>query len=103
MKSIGFEGSRSAIDFMDDVLPSLEDKGLNHVIIVQQPGEVVVFPAGWWHAVVNLDATLAVTESWGEPTNRALVVQNLRAGRLDTVADIVSEDQCATVVNGKTQ
>ena len=58
---------RSAAQFMDEVLPSLRSAGLGHVEMLQAPGEVVTFPAGWWHAVVNLTPTIAVTESFGRP------------------------------------
>ena len=56
----------------------------------QRPIKVVVFPAGWWHVVLNLEATLAVTESWGEPSNRDQVVQALREARLDSIAGAVA-------------
>lgn len=46
-----------AAQFMDEVLPTLRGQGLGEVELVQLPGEVIAFPAGWWHAVVNLDAT----------------------------------------------
>merc|ERR1711974_247862 len=30
---------------------------------VQRPGEVVYTPVGWWHAVLNLEASVAVTHN----------------------------------------
>lgn len=56
---------RRADEFMDEVLPSLRGRGLGEVEIVQGPGETVAFPAGWWHCVVNLTPSLAMTESFG--------------------------------------
>ncbi|KAJ8598838.1 hypothetical protein CTAYLR_008536 [Chrysophaeum taylorii] len=35
-----------------------------YIEFVQRPGELVYVPAGWIHAVLNLDTALAVTENW---------------------------------------
>jgi len=87
--ALGLPGYRSAADFMDEVLPTLREGGLGHVEVLQCPGEVVAFPAGWWHAVVNLDATIAVTESFGEPCNLEAIVRTLSEGNLKAFAEVL--------------
>ena len=89
----GIRLPRSACEFMEEVLPSLRGQGLGEVELLQKPGEVVAFPAGWWHAVVNLDDTLAVTESFGRPRDLPAILAALRAGGLGAYARVVADEQ----------
>ena len=78
------------------MLPSLRGRGLGEVELLQRPGEVIAFPAGWWHAVVNLDATLAVTESFGRPCDLPAIWRSLNAGGLAEFAAVVWDEAAAT-------
>jgi hypothetical protein len=82
---------RSACEFMDEVLPAIRNKGLGEVEFVQHPGEVVAFPAGWWHAVVNLDATIAVTESFGMERDSDRIIAALQKGGNTEYAEVISQ------------
>lgn len=48
-----------------DVLPSLKAraKELGMIECIQRPGQTIFVPAGWWHIVLNLDFTVAVTRN----------------------------------------
>ena len=43
-----------------DVYPTLDLAALGAVEGIQGPGETIFVPAGWWHAVLNLESAASV-------------------------------------------
>ena len=89
---VGIALPRRAAAFMDEILPALRGCGHGEVELVQRPGETVAFPADWHHCVVNLDATLAVTESYGRASDLDAIVEKLRGGGRARFAEVVERE-----------
>lgn len=60
------------INYFVDVLPRIRRKygdSIKMYEFVQYPGDTVFIPGGWWHAVLNLDDTVAITQNFCSRNN----------------------------------
>jgi len=75
-----------SIDYFLKILPRLKEKHGPEIIsriieFYQLPGETVFVPSGWWHAVLNIQDSCAVTQNYASSGNFDTVWLAVREGR----------------------
>ncbi|KDO22544.1 hypothetical protein SPRG_11726 [Saprolegnia parasitica CBS 223.65] len=70
-------------NYFADLLPRMlaKDPKLEYMEFIQYPGDTVYVPGGWWHAVYNMDDTIAVTQNYCSHANFDRVWRKTRSGR----------------------
>lgn len=72
-----------AIDYFDLLLPRIksENPGIHLLEGLQGPGDLIFVPGGWWHGVVNLEDSIAVTQNYCGPENFDFVYTRMTRDR----------------------
>eukprot|EP01034_Spumella_vulgaris_P028752 gene28752-35668_t len=61
-----------AINYFVDLLPRIKEHYGSEIQImecIQEPGETIYVPGGWWHGVLNLTDTIAITQNFCSYSN----------------------------------
>lgn len=78
------KGIQSAAQWFDVVWPKTQDASWVYpkpLHVVQGPGDVMFVPSGWWHVVINMDFSVAVTENFCSSANFSRVFMHTRISR----------------------
>jgi len=70
--------------YFKNIFPKIKEKygdAVNEIVFLQKPGETVFIPGGWWHVVVNLDDTIAITQNYCNSVNFEKVWRSVRKER----------------------
>ncbi|KXZ56197.1 hypothetical protein GPECTOR_1g170 [Gonium pectorale] len=83
------EDALSSLQWFLEVYPGLPPEK-RPVEFVQEAGQVVFIPGGWWHAVLNLETAVAVTQNYVGDANLTRVVRYLADGSSSYAADTLA-------------
>ena len=67
-----------------DVYPFLPQES-RPIEIVQNPGQTIYVPSGWWHMVLNMDHTVAVTQNFADDSNIVQVRHSMQADETEAI------------------
>lgn len=74
-----------AVNYFMDILPRIKranaPETLRCIELMQYPGDTIFVPGGWWHAVFNVEDTVAVTQNFCSSQNFERVWRKTRSGR----------------------
>ena len=71
-------GTPTSLVWYLEVYPTLS-KEQRPIEIIQNPGDVIYVPHGWWHMVLNLDMTIAVTQNYAGRHNLCRALDDIYA------------------------
>ena len=78
--------------FKPDLEKYPEFSKASHITCIQDPGEVVFTPSGWWHAVMNEKAGISLTENFINESNYDMVSATLL--HLGKMEELKFVEQC---------
>ncbi|OQR99162.1 histone arginine demethylase [Thraustotheca clavata] len=78
----------TSLEWYLNIYPTLSPDQLPYEV-VQYPGETIYVPSGWWHLVLNLDLTIAVTQNFVDANNLPSFVEDVIESGDGDVLDVL--------------
>ncbi|GAX73493.1 hypothetical protein CEUSTIGMA_g945.t1 [Chlamydomonas eustigma] len=69
----------TSLQWLLEVYPTLPSH-LKPLEFIQEPGEVVFVPGGWWHCILNLEPSVAITQNFVSKANLRRCIQYMSRG-----------------------
>ncbi|KAM3130930.1 hypothetical protein pb186bvf_016953 [Paramecium bursaria] len=64
-----FNICQTPVDYFGLILPKIKQYTDCYIEFIQYANDTVYVPNGWWHAVLNLDHTMAITQNYVQPSS----------------------------------
>ena len=95
-----YEGGDCSIEtWFESIWPGLcknnNAEGIPAFEFLQRPGDVVFVPAGWWHAVMNVELSVGITHNF----IRQETLQRIVSSDCESHNNVVSDDMLAKVID----
>ncbi|KAG5501485.1 hypothetical protein JKF63_03314 [Porcisia hertigi] len=93
------------LNYYDASLQEFQHRGYECIC---EPGDIIFVPCGWWHYVINLENSIAITQNYVSRCNLPKVIKFLRAMKksisgIDEDAETATEDSTAKRQRGFAQ
>lgn len=82
----------SVVEWFVDYYEQAKEQGVKFLEVIQRPGDVIFVPSGWFHTVLNLEHTFAVTHNFVSEVNLYNVMKFLDS-KPDQVSGVPSSQK----------
>jgi len=72
----------SLVEWFINFYHQLDDLGVNVIECIQHPGDIIFVPCGWWHCVLNVKESIAITQNYVSTSNLSKSLNALRLPEL---------------------
>ncbi|KAF8320329.1 Clavaminate synthase-like protein [Clavulina sp. PMI_390] len=75
-------------DVDEKTFPSWPEAKKHEIVIIQEPGETIFVPSGWYHQVINLTDCISLNQNWCNSVNLPSLYSSMKEATEDVEAAI---------------